>query len=279
MKPGNVKIRDDGTVKVLDFGLAKTPSHTDTAPDGSGSVVTSPAMTQLGIVLGTAAYMSPEQAKGRQVNRRADVWAFGVVLYEMLTGKKLFAASDVSETLAAVLTREPDWSVLPDRTPPALRRLVSRCLVKDPRARLDSMGAARLEIDEAIDAPAASPAVPARTSSKLIPAAIAVAALVAGALLGHGCGLHRPAQMDFARPWLRASRLLPKPCRPSRTASRSLRTARRSSTLRAPQTANADCGRGRSTTLARTPFPARMTPSIRSGQPTTVTSGSSQTVR
>jgi eukaryotic-like serine/threonine-protein kinase len=185
LKPGNVKVRDDGTVKVLDFGLAKAPGHADSSADGSDSAVTSPAMTQLGIILGTAAYMSPEQAKGRPVTRRADVWAFGVVLYEMLTGKKLFAASDVSETLAAVLTREPDWKALPERTPPALRRLVSRCLVKDPQARLDSMGAARLEIDEAIDPPAASPAALASTSSKLMPAAIAAAALAAGALLAH----------------------------------------------------------------------------------------------
>jgi eukaryotic-like serine/threonine-protein kinase len=185
LKPGNIKVRDDGTVKVLDFGLAKAPGHAETSSDRSDSAVTSPAMTQLGIILGTAAYMSPEQAKGRPVTRRADVWAFGVVLYEMLTGRKLFAASDVSDTLAAVLTREPDWTALPDRTPSALRRLVSRCLVKDPRARLDSMGAARLEIDEAISAPASSTPAQAGTSNKFIPAAIATTALVAGALLAH----------------------------------------------------------------------------------------------
>jgi serine/threonine protein kinase/Tol biopolymer transport system component len=191
LKPGNIKIRDDGAVKVLDFGLAKAPgpaqaprlkpqADLDGAGIGSASAVTSPAMTQLGVVLGTAAYMSPEQAKGRPVDRRADVWAFGVVLYEMLTGRKLFAASDVSDTLAAVLTREPDWRALPAGTPPAIRRLLSRCLIRDPRARLDSMGAARLDIDDAIARPAPAAVSPRRRLSQLLPAALVIAGLVAG---------------------------------------------------------------------------------------------------
>ncbi|HYN10530.1 MAG TPA: protein kinase [Vicinamibacterales bacterium] len=201
LKPGNIKLRDDGTVKVLDFGLAKAlgsthgssagtadgTAGTELGPGGPGphsAAMTSPAMTQLGLILGTAAYMSPEQAKGRPVDRRADVWAFGVVLYEMLSGRKLFAASDVSDTLAAVLTREPDWQALPDRTPPAIRRLLSRCLVRDPRARLDSMGAARLDVEEATREPApteARPTVASRT--RLFPVALVMLGLLAGALL------------------------------------------------------------------------------------------------
>ena len=203
LKPGNVKIRDDGTVKVLDFGLAKAPGHVqgstqkfpsrtgDSGPgpamgvgsDASAATMTSPAVTQLGVILGTAAYMSPEQAKGRLVDRRADVWAFGVVLYEMLTGRKLFAARDVSDTLAAVLTREPDWRALPANTPPPIRRLLSRCLVRDPRARLDSMGAARLDVEEALGAspPTAGPSTTSRT--RYVSIALVVLSLLAGALV------------------------------------------------------------------------------------------------
>ena len=107
-------------------------------------------MTQAGMILGTAAYMSPEQAKGRAADRRSDVWAFGVVLYEMLTGQRAFKGEDVSDTLAFILTREPDWATLPADTPPPIRRLLRRCLEKDRTRRLDSAAAARLEIDEAL---------------------------------------------------------------------------------------------------------------------------------
>ena len=161
LKPANVKVRPDGAVKVLDFGLAKALEPTHVASDLANSpTLTSPAMTQAGFILGTAAYMAPEQAKGKPVDKRADVWAFGVVLYEMLTGQRLFKGGDVSEVLASVLTRQPDWTMLPADTPALVRRLLRRCLEKDRTRRLADMSSARLDIDDALsgsdaDAPAA----------------------------------------------------------------------------------------------------------------------------
>ena len=134
LKPANIKVRPDGTVKVLDFGLAKA---LDPATGGSPSVSHSPTitwpamMTGVGVVLGTAAYMSPEQARGKPVDKRADIWAFGCVLYEMLTGKRAFKGQHVSDTLVAILRDEPDGSALPANTPTAVRKLLRRCLEKD----------------------------------------------------------------------------------------------------------------------------------------------------
>src|SRR6202166_1561354 len=130
LKPANIKVRPDGTVKVLDFGLAKAM---DPAAGSSPSVsmsptITTPAMTQAGMILGTAAYMSPEQAKGRPADRRSDIWAFGAVLYEMLSGRRAFSAEDVSDTLAAVLMKEPDWTALPATVPPTVIIVLRRCL-------------------------------------------------------------------------------------------------------------------------------------------------------
>ena len=153
LKPANIKLRADGTVKVLDFGLAKALSA-DSA-SGSSDAMNSPTLTaratQIGVILGTAAYMAPEQAKGKAVDRRADIWAFGVVLYEMLTGKRGYHAEDVSDTLAAVLTREVDWTALPADTPPRLRTLLRDCLARDPKQRLRDIGEARRVLDQLIN--------------------------------------------------------------------------------------------------------------------------------
>ena len=151
LKPGNIKLLPDGSVKVLDFGLAKILDPAVDVRDGSQSpTITSPAMTRIGVVLGTAAYMSPEQARGKVVDTRSDIWAFGCVLYEMLTGARAFAGDEVSDTLAFVITKEPDWTALPAATPPSVRALLRHCLQKSVRGRLRDIGDARLAIDDAL---------------------------------------------------------------------------------------------------------------------------------
>jgi Tol biopolymer transport system component len=175
LKPANIKVHADGTVKVLDFGLAKLgaagaseirslgaalpPSRPGTVSAesrgsspiepwrGEADAVTSPAMTMQGTILGTAAYMSPEQAKARPVDRRADIWAFGCVLFEMLTGRRAFEGEDVTDTIAAVVSKDPEWSRLPASTPPSVQVLLRRCLEKNPRQRLPHVGVARFELD------------------------------------------------------------------------------------------------------------------------------------
>jgi Tol biopolymer transport system component len=153
LKPANVKLTPDGKVKVLDFGLAKAwAGDTPEESSPSGALSQSPTLahtgTVAGVILGTAAYMSPEQARGKAVDKRADIWSFGVLLWEILTGQSLFAGDTVTDVIAAVVTKEPDLDALPKTTPSAVRRLLSRCLRKDPRTRLPDIGAARLELQE-----------------------------------------------------------------------------------------------------------------------------------
>jgi serine/threonine-protein kinase len=205
LKPANVKVRGDGTVKVLDFGLAKAlgAGGSDDPASGPARPADSPTLTaratQMGMVLGTAAYMSPEQARGRVVDRRADIWAFGVVVYEMLTGRRAFEGDDISITLASVLKDDVSWQGLPADLPPSVRRLLRRCLEKDPRRRLSSIGDARLELEDvaagtdrdgASPTTQAAPAVVAPAWRRLLPWA------VAGAL-----GIALTAALVLWSPW------------------------------------------------------------------------------
>jgi Tol biopolymer transport system component len=187
LKPANVKVRDDGTVKVLDFGLAKALDPVASDASGDGATITSPAMTMRGVILGTAAYMAPEQAKGKPVDRRADIWAFGCVLYEMLTGTRAFKGDDITDTLTAVLRDEPDWTALPAATPAHIATLARRCLVKEPRDRLRDIGEARLTLGGAW----LQVAPPGQRSSERQPGisarrgwAVLLAALAAGSAIG-----------------------------------------------------------------------------------------------
>jgi Tol biopolymer transport system component len=186
LKPANIKVRPDGVVKVLDFGLAKALVGEGVAATPANSPTISLMATGAGVLLGTAAYMSPEQARGGNTDRRTDVWAFGCVLFEMLTGRQAFEGPTISDTLASVLRAEPDWSLLPPATPPGIVRLLERCLAKDRKQRLGDLHDADLDIGDALhDAapPAAHALAPPRASSRW-QLAIASVALVAGAALG-----------------------------------------------------------------------------------------------
>lgn len=187
LKPANIKITPEDTVKLLDFGLAKAIAGDH---EGAGDLSTSPTAlsgTEAGVILGTAPYMSPEQARGGRVDKRTDVWAFGCVLYEMLTGRRAFPGATLSDTIVAVLTREPDWAALPAATPPALGTVLRRCLQKDPRQRLRDIADARLELDDAMARPT-WPDVPAMAGGgRPSPRAFAALGVVlAGASLGTG---------------------------------------------------------------------------------------------
>ncbi len=150
LKPANIKVRPDGTVKVLDFGLAKAmePAAGSSASVSLLPTITTPAMTQVGMILGTASYMAPEQARGKAVDKRADIWAFGCVLYEMLTGKRAFDGEHIVDVLGAVARLDPDWTAIPEATPPVIRRLVRRCLEKDRKRRMADISTAVFLIEE-----------------------------------------------------------------------------------------------------------------------------------
>jgi len=187
LKPANIKIRPDGTVKVLDFGLAKTWEPTGVTSHGRSQspTITTPAMTQAGVILGTAAYMSPEQARGNPVDKRADIWAFGAVLYEMLTGRRAFGGDEVSDVLASVLAREPDWTILPAACSPVLVTYLKRCLSKDRRQRIRDIGDVSLAVTGAFetarhDAPPQAVAQPVWRQALPVAMTALVAILVTG---------------------------------------------------------------------------------------------------
>ena len=205
LKPANIKVRADGTVKVLDFGLAKAMEPTGGAsPSVSQSpTITTPAMTEAGMILGTAAYMSPEQARGKPVDKRTDIWAFGCVLFEMLAGRRCFEHLDsISDAIAAILTRDPDWRALPPNTPEPIRRLLRRCLNKNAAGRLHHLADARLEIDEALASPIASSAIHGSPTREGLVRAVPwmIAAALAVVVVGLGVQLRMREPTRAAQP-------------------------------------------------------------------------------
>jgi len=206
LKPANVKVRDDGMVKVLDFGLAKEAGVDPASGAALNSpTFTTPAMTERGLILGTAAYMAPEQARGRPVDKRADIWSFGVVFFEMLTGRQLFAGDTVSDTLAAVLRQDVPWRDLPAETPAAVRRVLERCLERDSKRRLRDIGDARLDLEGALAGPAAAeppvraPAPRRSAVAAWLPWAVAALAIAAAAAIWMAACRRAPEEPRWAQ--------------------------------------------------------------------------------
>ena len=210
LKPANIKVRSDGTVKVLDFGLARiVDAGGAVRAVKSGAIensptMTSPAMTQAGMILGTAAYMAPEQARGRVVDKRADIWAFGVVLYEMLTGQRAFPGEDVTDTLAAVVRGEPDWTLLPPHLSPTLVTYLKRCLHKDPTQRIPDFAVMRLALDGAFETGAPQTTLPAAAAPRSV-VARAMPAVAAVLLVALGIAVWAPwrSEKPADRPLMR----------------------------------------------------------------------------
>ena len=183
LKPANIKVRPDGTVKVLDFGLAKALDPvTPAAGQPAAATITSPAQTRMGVILGTAAYMSPEQAKGRAADKRSDIWAFGCVLFEMLTGRRPFEGQEISDTLASVLKSDPEWQALPSALPPSVRALVEGCLKKDPHDRIADISTARFVLSQPLST-SPSPSV-ASSNRRRAACGRRVLLVLAGAAIG-----------------------------------------------------------------------------------------------
>jgi Tol biopolymer transport system component len=209
LKPGNVKLTPDGRVKILDFGLAKAFAGDASAP--SGDLSESPTLihtgTQAGLILGTAGYMSPEQARGTPVDRRADIWAFGVVLFEMLTGRALFQGATITDVLAGVVREEPDWAALPPATPIAVRHLLRRCLTRDPRQRLQAIAEARIALESPEAEDGAPGPIRAGTRRRLTPVLGLASVACVLLLLGYAAGQRRRGETAGSADEVRFHRL------------------------------------------------------------------------